>query len=306
MPNRIAVVERNQLLLESAEARAAREVARAYNAARRELVDTLITRWTGPGTLQPRDAVDLLRRLGLLQNVDARLLELERELGVLLRDSVNSVSELAIEQIGREMMLLPPSLRPALGAFTMLDTATIETMIPVVMEEVTGLTTLIRAQLRRELQNGLIQGESFPNLVRRLMAATPTGEGPAVWANGQLSAERMTRRTVVTANNMQKQRQLEKVNATGTKVRKQWIASVGPKTTPTCLHLHGQIQDVDKPFDVAYEPRFAREMLSPPAHWFCRSAIAMWHESFEAGALPTPKLREDAKVELARREKAAA
>ena len=304
MPTRPAVLERNQLLLESAEARAARVVARAYNAARRELVDVLITRWTGPGTLTPRDAVDLLRRLALLQNIDARLMGLEREVGVILRAVVGNMSELAVEQIGRELALLPPSLRPDLAAFTMIDTAMVEQVVPVVMEEVTGLTTLLRTQLRRELQNGLIQGESFPDLVRRLMAATPTGEGPAVWANGQLSAERMTRRTVVSANNTAKQRQLEKVNAQGgVKVQKQWVASIGSKTTATCLHLHGQIRDVDQPFDVTHEPRFARQVMAAPAHWNCRSSVVMWHESFETGALPTSKLREDAKSEIARREK---
>jgi hypothetical protein len=297
------VLERNQLLLESAEERAARQVALAYNAARRELVDVLITRWTGPGTLTPDAAVDLLRRLGLLQNIDARLLTLEQELGVILRDSVTSMSELALEQIGRELALLPPSLRPNLAAFTMIDTAMIEQVVPVVMEEVTGLTTLMRTQLRRELQNGLLQGESFPNLVRRLMAVTPSGEGPAVWANGQLSAERMTRRTVITANNMAKQRQLERVNAAGgVRVQKQWVASIGSKTTDTCLRLHGQIRDVDQPFDVTGEPRFARQVMTAPAHWSCRSSIAMYVPAFEEGAMTTPDMRAAAIAEQNRRE----
>jgi hypothetical protein len=267
-------------------------------------VDVLITRWTGPGTLQPHDAVDLLRRLGLLQNIDSRLLTLERELGIILRDSVTSMSELALEQIGRELALLPPSLRPDLAAFSLIDTAMIEQVVPVVMEEVTGLTTLMRTQLRRELQNGLLQGESFPNLVRRLMAAIPSGEGPAVWANGQLSAERMTRRTVITANNMAKQRQLERVNAQGgVRVQKQWVSSIGSKTTDTCLRLHGQIRDVDQPFDVSGEPRFARQVMTAPAHWSCRSSIAMYVPAFETGALPTSKMRDDARAEIARREK---
>jgi hypothetical protein len=295
-------LERNQLLLESAESRAAREVARAYNAARRELVDVLITRWTGPGTLGPGAAADLLRRLGLLQNIDSRLLTLEQQLGVILRDSVTSMSELAIEQIGREFALLPSSLRPDLSAFSMIDTAMIEQVVPVVMEEVTGLTTLLRTQLRRELQSGLTQGASFPNLVRRLMAATPTGEGPAVWRNGQLSAERMVRRTVITANNRAKQGALEQVNAQGgVRVQKQAVASIGSKTTATCLRVHGQIRDVDKPFDLTGEPRFARQMMNPAFHWSCRTSVSMYHPLFEQGALTTPDMRAAAIAEQHKR-----
>lgn len=303
MPTRGPVIERNQLLLESAEARTARDVARAYNAARRELLDVLLTRWTGPGTLTPRDAVDLLRRLALLQNIDSRLVELERALGVILRDVVTNMSELAVEQIGRELALLPPSLRPDLSRFTLLDTATIEQTIPAVMEDITAIGTTLRAQLRRELQNGLTQGESFPDLVRRLMAATPTGDGPAVWANGQLSAERMARRTVITANNRAKIGALETVNAEGTvTVQKQAVATIGPRTTKCCLRVHGQIRDVGEPFDLTAEPRFARKMMNPAFHWNCRTSVVMYHPLFERGGLTTSNMQSSASAELRRRE----
>lgn len=303
MPLRGAVLERNQLLLETAETRAAREVAAAYNAARRELVEQLITRWTGPGTLEPRDAIDLVRRLGLLQNIDSRLLQLENEVGVILRDLLSANSELAIEQIGRELALLPPSLRPNVSQFTMIDTATIEQFVPVVTQEIQGITQTTMLQLRRELQSGLIQGEGFPDLVRRLMAQTPTGEGPAVWRNGQLSAERMTRRTVITANNAAKNAALAKVNAAGgTQVQKQAVASIGPRTTKCCLRVHGQIRDVDQPFDLTAEPRFARQMMHPAFHWNCRTSEAMYHPIFEQGALTTASMRSSAMAEFNSRE----
>ena len=298
-----AVLERNQLLLETAESRAARQAANAYNAARRELVEQLITRWTGSSTLTPTQQLDLVRRLGLLQNIDSRLLQLENEVGVILRDLLSANTELAVEQISRELALLPPSLRPNVSQFTMLDTATIEQFVPVVTQEIQGITRTTVLQLRRELQNGLIQGEGFPDLVRRLMASTPTGEGPAVWRNGQLSAERMVRRTVIQSNNMAKQSALQKINATGQiRVRKQWVASIGPRTTNCCLRAHGQIQDVDKPFDLTGTPRFARQLMTPPGHWNCRSSATMWHESFEQGAMTTASMRSSAMAELNSRE----
>ena len=303
MPLRGAVLERNQLLLETAESRAARQAANAYNAARRELVEQLITRWTGSSTLTPTQQLDLVRRLGLLQNIDSRLLQLENEVGVILRDLLSANTELAVEQISRELALLPPSLRPNVSQFTMLDTATIEQFVPVVTQEIQGITRTTVLQLRRELQNGLIQGEGFPDLVRRLMASTPTGEGPAVWRNGQLSAERMVRRTVITANNAAKNAALVKVNAAGgTQVQKQAVASIGPRTTKCCLRVHGQIRDVDKPFDLTAEPRFARQMMHPAFHWNCRTSEAMYHPIFEQGALTTASMRSSAMAEFNSRE----
>ena len=65
------VMARNQLLMERAETSAARQVAAAYNQARRELLTELITRWIGPGTLRPEEALDLARQLGILQAIDA-------------------------------------------------------------------------------------------------------------------------------------------------------------------------------------------------------------------------------------------
>lgn len=302
MPNRGAVIERNLTLMDTAETRAARAVASAYNQARRELTATLLERWTGTATMTPAQQADLLRRLSLLQTIDARLLDLERTVGLALRDAINSVSELAVEQIGRELALLPAYLRPNLTQFAMLDTATVETFIPVVTEEIRSITTATMAQLRRELQSGLIQGEGFPDLVRRLMSSTPSGTGPAVWRNGELSAERMVRRTVITANNAAKNAALSKINATQTiKVQKQAVASVGPRTTKCCLRVHGQIRDVDKPFDLTAEPRFARQMMHPAFHWNCRTSEVMYHPAFEQGGLTTESMRASAQAELRRR-----
>lgn len=299
---RAAILDRNQLLLETAESRAARDVAAAYNSARRELVSSLIERWTGTGTLTPAQNADLLRRLGLLQSIDSRLLQLEGQVGRALRGVLNAGAELAVEQIGRELGLLPAYLRPDLSQFTLLDTATIEQFIPVALQDIRGITQALGATLGRELQAGLIQGESFPNLVRRLMSATPTREGPAVWASGQLSAERLVRRTVITANNASKNAALAKINATGTiTVQKQAVASIGPRTTRCCLRVHGQIRDVDKPFDLTAEPRFARQMMHPAFHWFCRTSEVMYHPAFEQGGLTTANMRSSATAELARR-----
>ncbi len=299
-------LERNQTALERQEEAQARAAAAAYRQARREILDLLLTQWTGTRALTPRDAVELWRRLALLPQIDARLHELEQRLGVVLRDVVTNAGELAVEQILRELAELPPSFRPPVGAFAQIEEMMVEQFVPVAMQEITQIQRSTSMLLQREIQTGLLQGQSFPDLVRRLMAATPSGEGPAVWRNGELSAERMVRRTVITANNAAKQEAIRQTNRTAQvdseRVQKQAVASVGPRTTQTCLRVHGQIQPVDGLFELTGEPRFARRMAHPAFHWNCRTSVAMYHPFFERGGLTTANMRSSAAAELRRRD----
>lgn len=298
MPTRAAATDRNQSIIETAEARAARSVAAAYNQARGELLAALIEGWTGTGALRPEDAAQLLRQLALLQQIDGRLLALEREVGAILRNILSSADDIAFQNIRRELELLPSAFRPSLS-FARFETQLIEQFLPVAMEDLTLGTSALRSTLRRELQSGLLQGESFPNLVKRLMNTSE----PSAWRNGQLSAERMTRRTVIHANNASKQHYIAEARREVPTIQKQAIAAINSATTQCCLRVHGQIQPPDKPFELTAEPRFARHMMHSPFHWNCRTSIAMYHPSFESGDMPTGKLREKAQAEIKKRSK---
>lgn len=297
MPSRANAIELNLSALESAENRAARQVAAAYNQARRELLDAILSAWGQNRVLDGRDAVRLLQRLAILQQVDGRLLQLERQLGVILRDIVVSQDEIALTALQRELALLPADIRPNVAQFATVDTALVEEFLPIALDDVQLGTGALRATLRRELQSGLIQGESFPNLVARLMATSE----PSTWRNGALSAERMTRRLVITANNAAKNAYLTRAREELPDIRKQAVASISSRTTDTCIRVHGQIQDVDRPFVLTGEPKFAREMMHPAFHWNCRTAETMWHPAFERSGLTTANMRSSAEAELKRR-----
>lgn len=71
--------------LETTETRAARQIAAAYNQARTELIATLLGAWNPAGVDTPEQALARLRQLALLEQIDARLAQLERENGVALR-----------------------------------------------------------------------------------------------------------------------------------------------------------------------------------------------------------------------------
>jgi len=301
-PRRSTTLDNHMLALEHAETRAARQVALAYNDARREIVDYLLRRWTGAATLTPGASLDLMRRLALLRGVEKRLAALERQTGVVLRDVVRSSTELALETMGREMALLPPEFRAPLGNFAALEAPMIERFLPQALAQAQVASRSVLVTMTRHLQSGLAQGLSFPDLVARLMGATPVGETPAVWRNGATSAQLMVRRTVITAANQAKLNVLDAVNARGaTQVRKQWMAVINERTTDCCLRAHGQIQRVGDPFILTGTPQFAPTVQAPPAHWNCRSSVVMHHPLFEQGAMTTASMQSSAQSELSKR-----
>lgn len=303
MPSRAQALDRDALALERAEDRAARQVAQAYNNARRELVATLLERWSAPGVMTPGQAVELFRRLGLVTMIDGRLRTLEQEVGLVLRGIVTSSTETALEAMAQQLALLPVELRPNIANFVQIDTALIERFVPVAMNDIRAITGTMSSQLTSAVQNGLIQGESFPNLIHRLMASVPTGEQPAIWNNGRNSAELMTRRLVITANNSAKISALDQVNQQGgVQVKKQWNSVINERTTDCYLRAHGQIREVNERFRLTGTPRFASELLSPPGHWRCRSSVTMYHPVFERGGLTTPNMEKSAAAELKRRD----
>jgi hypothetical protein len=287
--------------LETTEQRAARQVAAAYGQARRELIATLVGGWNGTGVDTPDQAAARLRQLALLDQIDARVQQLERETGLILRGLLNVAAEQGVTQIRREIALLPPSLRPENTLmFATINERMVERYAPAALDGLRAGTTDLGITLRRELQTGLLQGESFPNLVGRLLRATPEGEGTAVFPRARTSAELATRRAVITAENAAKVAAIGEVATQDPLIRKQAIAVIGKGTTDCCLRVHGQIKRNDEPFELVGEPRFADRMMAPSFHWNCRTGVAMYHPAFEE-SMPTAKLEQDAKAEQKRR-----
>ncbi len=89
----------------------------------------------------------------------------------------------------------------------------------------------------------------------------------------------------------------------GETYKKQVVATIDDRTTDCCLRVHGQIQPLDEPFQLTGTPRFADEVQDPPFHWYCRTAEALYHESFEEIGIPTSAMQEAASVELEARER---
>jgi hypothetical protein len=295
LTSRKDVIRINQAAADRAEAAAVRDVLRAYDAARREIVATLIDQWAGASILTPQDATNLLRLSGTLAEIEARMAQLGYTTGQIMTTHLTGAGDLAIEQIRREMALLPAEYQINVGMFAGVDTLMIERFVPVAVDEAASITSATASTLIRELRLGLLQGESLPDLTKRLFAAT----GSSPWRRGQLDAELFTRRVVVSANNGAKEEAIRLIGDTD--LQKQAIAVIGDRTTDTCLRVHGQIQPVGEPFTLTGEPRFADKMMTPAFHWNCRTSIAMYHPSFEGSGLNTANMVASAKAELRKR-----
>lgn len=290
------VLTRNQRLIESTEDRVTRDVVRTYEQARKELIARLLTAWTATEP-SPGRAAAQLQTLGILGEVDARIAQLEADFGEVLRTAVLAQDEIALQQIRREIGALGQLANIDVPQLSSVEFALIETHLPALTDSLTLWSNSVRLQLRSELQSGLIQGESFDKLIKRLMA-----QDKSIWANGRNSAELMARRTVITANNGSKTAYIAQAQQAIPDIKRQVVAVIAGNTTRCCLAAHGQIRGVDEPFTLAERPRYADRMMYPAFHWRCRTSIAMYHPIFEtAGGLTTESMRQAAQEEMSGR-----
>lgn len=65
--------------------------------------------------------------------------------------------------------------------------------------------------------------------------------------------------------------------------QKQAIAAIDNRTTMTCLRVNGQIREIDQPFHLTEEPRYADYQDWPPFHRWCRTATVLYLARYDAG-----------------------
>jgi len=148
--------------------------------------------------------------------------------------------------------------------------------------------------LKSELRVGVLRGESFPQLVKRLLA-----RDASVFSRGRVSAELGARRTVIYANNAARQAWYETYAEQVPGLGKQAVAAIDENTTDCCLRVHGQVQALGEPYRLTGTPRFADRVAFPPFHWNCRTSSVAYHADFEKGArITTAMMQKAARQEL--------
>ena len=110
------------------------------------------------------------------------------------------------------------------------------------------------AQVLGELRVSLARGDGFREMVSRMLARNVTQDGASIFRRGKVSAELMTRRAVIQADNASRHQVYAEAKQAIPGLKRQAVAAVKPTTTKTCLRVHGQIREVDEPFELTADP----------------------------------------------------
>jgi SPP1 gp7 family putative phage head morphogenesis protein len=124
-----------------------------------------------------------------------------------------------------------------------------------------------KRQITAQVTSGILQGESIPNLTKRLQKAIPT--------MNRDSAVRAARTAVTAAQNGGRMASYKAASDMGIKVRKRWIASKDGRTRDAHRKLDGKIVDWDDSFSSSLgKIRYPGDPRAKPANTYnCRCSL---------------------------------
>lgn len=96
------------------------------------------------------------------------------------------------------------------------------------------------AKVNSEVLQGIVQGESIPNIAKRLRNVTEMNRASAI---------RNARTTVTSAENKGRMDMLHDAAEKGVVVHKVWLAAIDARTREAHRLLDGQEQEIDDPFE---------------------------------------------------------
>ena len=293
----LKLAAQDRRFMDRLDAQMTREISKGYAAARRELVGLITERrnalYTGTFTGDKATRLrELARDVGLLQQIEARMKALSEQVAGTAqgawRDAMAQGQGVSAEELEILLHGLGDDLTLGLGAGSVefslqaIDFLSVEIGLEESLKALTQSQAQTAAVLRAELRQGLLRGDSFDDLVRRLLAANGS-----VFARGRLSAMLGARRNVIAANNGARQVVYDYWGNRIPGLSKQACAAIDENTTDCCLRVHGQVQPVSKPYILTGTPRFADKMMYPGFHWNCRTSSVTYHAAFERGARVT-------------------
>lgn len=275
-----------------------KDVLAAYERARQSLMTEFIECAGRLGSNPtPGQIRTLANDLSLIRSIEQRMAELSVELGDILRQGLTGVSEDAYALAATEIEALARALDVTVFQFA-LDPL-LELTIGPALGQVPGLIAAQQASITAAMRESLAAGDRVRDIAKSLFAREKS-----IFRNGMTSAELMTRRAVIQANNNSKSLYYEQVKERHLpELQKQIVATISSRTTKTCLRAHGQVKPLDQPFDISGEPSFGRKQMHPPFHWNCRTTVAPYLAQFETtSTVKSSDMRSAAQQELKRRE----
>lgn len=124
-----------------------------------------------------------------------------------------------------------------------------------------------RQKISAAVTQGIIQGESIPQIAKRIAKQTASSNMTAM--------TRYARTAMTSAQNAGRMEAMHHAQEMGIKVQKKWLATLDNRTRDAHAMLDGQVQDVDKPFQSELGPiMFPGDPSADPGNVYnCRCAL---------------------------------
>ena len=121
---------------------------------------------------------------------------------------------------------------------------------------------------------GIIQGESLPEIAERIARDTASQNGSAMMRYAQTA--------MTSAQNAGRMETMERAKSMGIKCKKKWIATLDNRTRDTHAELDGQVVDVDQPFVVGgMEIMYPGDPTADPSLVYnCRCTMGYVYEEY--------------------------
>lgn len=131
-------------------------------------------------------------------------------------------------------------------------------------------------KVNSEVLQGILQGDSIPNLAKRLQNVTEMNRASAI---------RNARTTVTSAENKGRMDMLHDAADKGVITHKVWMAAIDARTREAHRLLDGQEQDIDDPFDSELGPiMYPGDVEADPANTYnCRCSLTYKVIGFKRG-----------------------
>ena len=124
-----------------------------------------------------------------------------------------------------------------------------------------------RQKISAAVTHGIIQGESIPQIAKRIAKQTASSNMTAM--------TRYARTAMTSAQNAGRMEAMHHAQEMGIKVQKKWLATLDNRTRDAHAMLDGQVQDVDKPFQSELGPiMFPGDPSADPGNVYnCRCTL---------------------------------
>lgn len=268
----------------------ATRLAVMYDAARRELMASLMDWYQKMGRPNTPDELRVVAgQVARIKEIETRIRQLSTDIADYLKDQIPAAMEIGLSNAERDVELMSRVLHTSVkreALFAGIDPQ-LATIVESVIARIPGIVEPLAGQITFELQYSLTQGDSFDQIVQRLLGKDLGPQGVSFFQRGATSMQLFSRRAVIDANNASRQLVYERAAEKIGKLQKQAVAAIDERTTECCLRVHGQIADLDKPYKLTGTPRFQDEMMFPAFHWNCRTSSVAYHPAFDEAAQGT-------------------